>query len=87
MNNCAVILEGETECSEHVNYLKSIYTFNTIPTKIQPNAWMDVKDILSSTRTRGCIVQTLPRSNLQSNKQNYIYSYRKRYLDQQKTQK
>lgn len=43
MNNCAVILEGEAECYEHVNYLKSIYTFNTIPIKIQPNAWMDVK--------------------------------------------
>lgn len=38
MNNCAVILEGEAECYEHVNYLKSIYTFNTIPIKIQPNA-------------------------------------------------
>lgn len=34
MNNCAVILEREVECYERVNYLKSIYTLNTIPTKI-----------------------------------------------------
>lgn len=44
MNSHAVILEREAECYEHVNSFKSIYVFNTNPTKIKPNAWMDIKE-------------------------------------------